>query len=210
MELTKDLELYIEQNSEEEPSILANLRRETYQKTTQPHMISGYLQGRFLSFISKIINPDLIVEVGTFTGYATLCLAEGLKEKGKIITIDKNLETSYLSEKYFRQSDFFSQIETKTGDAIEILPDIENDIDLVFLDADKERYLDYTNILIPKLKKGGVILADNTLWKGKIVDEPKDKKTEAIHKFNQFINQNNSVEVVILPIRDGISIIRKK
>lgn len=210
MELTKDLELYIEQNSEDEPKILANIRRETYQKTTQPHMISGYLQGRFLSFISKIINPDFIVEVGTFTGYATLCLAEGLKEKGKIITIDKNLETSYLSEKYFRQSDFSTQIETKTGDAIEILPDIENGIDLVFLDADKEHYLDYINVLIPKLKKGGVILADNTLWKGKVVGEFKDKKTEAIYKFNQFIKQNNSVEVVILPIRDGISIIRKK
>lgn len=210
MDLTKDLELYIEQNSEDEPEILAQLRRETYQKTTQPHMISGYLQGRILSIISKIINPNLIVEVGTFTGYSTLCLAEGLNKNGKIITIDKNLETSYIPEKYFRQSQFSNLVNYKIGEAIEILPKIEDGIDLVFLDADKESYSDYINILLPKLKKGGIVLADNILWKGKVVGDAKDKKTEAIRKFNRMIKLNNSVEVVILPIRDGISIIRKK
>ncbi|MDR2123273.1 MAG: class I SAM-dependent methyltransferase [Flavobacteriaceae bacterium] len=210
MELTPVLERYIEQNSEDEPVLLKALRRETYQKTTQPHMVSGVLQGRILSLLSRIISPRLIVEIGTFTGYATLCLAEGLSETGKIITIDKNAETAYIPKKYFKESAFSEKIDFKEGNALEIIPCINEPVDLVFLDADKENYLKYVELLKPRLRSGGIILADNILWKGKVVMELKEKKTEAIKEFNKQIKEDSSLEVVILPIRDGISIIRKK
>ncbi|MDR3272483.1 MAG: O-methyltransferase [Flavobacteriaceae bacterium] len=210
MELSPKLEQYIEQNIEAEPALLKDLRRETHQKTTQPHMISGILQGRILSLLSKIISPDLILEIGTFTGYSTLCLAEGLTENGKIITVDKNPETAYLPKKYFAQSEFSSKIQFINQSAAEVISDLNEIIDLVFLDADKENYELYTDLLKPKLKKGGIILADNILWKGKVATDADDRKTEAIRSFNRKIRGDNSLEVVILPVRDGISIIRKK
>ncbi|MDR1876303.1 MAG: class I SAM-dependent methyltransferase [Flavobacteriaceae bacterium] len=210
MELTPGLDRYIEQNSEEEPALLRALRRETYQKTTQPHMISGILQGRILSMLSKMISPDLIIEIGTFTGYATLCLAEGLSETGKIITIDKNEETAYLPKKYFQRSEFAQKINFREGNALEVLPFVNEPVDLVFLDADKENYIKYIELVKPKLRQGGIILADNILWKGKVVTEANDRKTEIIREFNRKLKEDRSLEVVILPVRDGISIIRKK
>ncbi|MGM5630317.1 O-methyltransferase [Apibacter raozihei] len=210
MNLSPNLESYIEQNMDEEPALLRLLRRETYQKTTQPHMISGILQGRILSILSKIISPKLIVEVGTFTGYSTLCLAEGLRKDGEIITIDKNKETSYLPKKYFKQSEYVNQIKFIEDDALNALRGIKTAINLVFLDADKERYSDYVDLIKPLLSSGGVILADNILWKGKVASDANDNKTESIRAFNKKINEDKDWEVVILPVRDGISIIRKK
>lgn len=210
MEISQELEKYTEENSSEEPQILKQLRRETYQKTTQPHMLSGYLQGRLLSAISYMINPKLIVEIGTFTGYSTLCLAEGLSENGKIISIDKNLETAYLPEKYFSQSPYSSKIEYWKKNALEALNDIQDSIDLIFLDADKENYSNYLDICKPKLRKNGIILADNILWKGKVLQETSDKKTQIIKEFNQKVKNDPDLEVIILPLRDGISVIRKK
>ena len=210
MELTPLLEDYIEKNSTEEPVLLKELRRETFLKTTQPHMLSGILQGRILSMISKLISPYLIVEIGTFTGYATLCLAEGLSESGKIITIDSNYETAYIPKKYFQKSKFSKKIDFVLNDALQVIPQIEQNIDVVFLDADKKNYVTYVELLKPKLRSGGIIIADNILWKGKVVENFKDKKTEFIKEFNTYVRLDSSLEVVILPIRDGISIIRKK
>ena len=210
MELSLKLEQYIEENSSAEPALLKMLRRETYQKTTQPHMLSGVLQGRILSLLSKIISPDVILEIGTFTGYSTLCLAEGLSKNGKIITLDKNPETAHFPKKYFAQSEFSSKIQFIEQSALEVIPNLNEVIDLAFLDADKENYALYVDLIKPKLRKGGIILADNILWKGKVVADASDKKTEAIRNFNRKIREDNSLEVVILPIRDGISIIRKK
>ncbi len=210
MELSPGLENYIEQNSEEEPLLLKKLRRETYQKTTHPHMLSGVLQGRVLSMLSRVISPQLIVEVGTFTGYATLSLAEGLSKSGKIITMDNNDEMAYFPKKYFQQSEFAGQIDFREGNALHIIPQISEPIDLVFLDADKENYAQYIDLLKPKVRSGGIILADNVLWKGRVINEVRDKKTEIIRDFNKKIKEDQSLEIVILPIRDGISIIRKK
>ncbi|CVK15877.1 Predicted O-methyltransferase YrrM [Apibacter mensalis] len=210
MELTPLLEDYIEKNSSEEPTLLKELRRETFLKTTQPHMLSGLLQGRLLSMISKLISPRLIIEIGTFTGYATLCLAEGLSESGKIITVDNNYETAYIPKKYFQKSEFYKKINFILDDAINVIQRINEEIDMVFLDADKKNYNKYVEMLKPKLRSGGIIIADNILWKGKVVGNFKDKKTESIREFNSYIRSDSSLEVIILPIRDGISIIRKK
>ncbi|MCO6563995.1 MAG: class I SAM-dependent methyltransferase [Apibacter sp.] len=210
MELTALLEDYIEKNSSEEPTLLKELRRETFLKTTQPHMLSGLLQGRLLSMISKLISPRLIIEIGTFTGYATLCLAEGLSESGKIITVDNNYETAYIPKKYFQKSEFYKKINFIQDDAINVIQRINQEIDMVFLDADKKNYNKYVEMLKPKLRSGGIIIADNILWKGKVVGNFKDKKTESIREFNSYIRSDSSLEVIILPIRDGISIIRKK
>lgn len=210
MEINPLLEDYIEKNSTEEPTLLKGLRRETYLKTTQPHMLSGLLQGRLLSMISKLISPHLIVEIGTFTGYSTLCLAEGLSESGKIITVDNNRETAYIPKKYFLKSEYSHKINFILDDAINILQEINQEIDMVFLDADKKNYSKYVEIVKPKLRSGGIIIADNILWKGKVVEDFKDKKTESIREFNSFIRSDSSLEVLILPIRDGISIVRKK
>jgi caffeoyl-CoA O-methyltransferase len=210
MNLTPLLEDYIEKNSSEEPSLLKELRRETFLKTTQPHMLSGLLQGRLLNMISKLMAPRLIVEIGTFTGYATLCLAEGLSESGKIITVDSNCETAYIPKKYFQKSEFSRKINFILDDAINVIQEIDQEIDIVFLDADKKNYCKYVEILKPKLRSGGIIIADNILWKGKVVGDFKDKKTESIRDFNSSIRSDSSLEVIILPIRDGISIIRKK
>ena len=201
---------YIEKNSTKEPTLLKELRRETYLKTTQPHMLSGLLQGRLLSMISKLISPHLIVEIGTFTGYSTLCLAEGLSESGKIITVDNNRETAYIPKKYFLKSEYSQKIHFILDDAINVLQEINQEIDMVFLDADKKNYSKYVEIVKPKLRSGGIIIADNILWKGKVVEDFKDKKTECIREFNSFIRSDSSLEVLILPIRDGISIVRKK
>jgi predicted O-methyltransferase YrrM len=210
MEITPILEKYVEENSEKESLLLKELRRETYRKTTHPHMVSGILQGRILSMFSKMISPELIVEIGTFTGYATLCLAEGLSDTGKIITIDNNEETAYIPMKYFQESDLSEKIDFREGNALEIIPHINESIDMVFLDADKENYFNYLELLKPRLRSGGIILADNILWKGKVITDSGDKKTEIIKEFNRLVKKDDSLEVVILPIRDGISIIRKK
>lgn len=210
--LSDELEKYISQHTTAEPEILVRLRKETFQKTTQPQMLSGGYQGRLLSLISKMIRPKNILEIGTFTGYATLCLAEGLQNEGKIITIDRNEELAYLPKKYFQESEFSNQIEMKIGNALDILEELEENFDLVFIDADKSNYINYYNKVLDKMNSGGVILADNVLWYGKVMEETKanDKDTLILKEFNEMLVSDSQIEVVLLPVRDGISLIRKK
>ena len=206
------LDEYLINHSEKEPEILSDLNRETNQKVLQPRMISGAYQGRLLSIISKIINPKKILEIGTFTGYSTLCLAEGLDKNGQIHTVDINEELYDLQRKYFKKSSFNSNITQHLGNALEIIPKLDHDFDLIFLDADKINYPKYLDILIIRLKKGGVLLSDNVLWDGKVLNEisQKDKSTKAIVEYNKMLNNRTDVDSVILPIRDGITISIKK
>lgn len=208
------LESYLDHHTDQEPEILGRLRVETFQSTTQPHMISGEYQGRLLSILSKILAPKTILELGTFTGYATLCLAEGLSENGKIITIDKNDELEYLCRKYFDESEFSSKIDFRVNDAKIELETIQNNtIDLAFIDADKESYPYYFEKVLQLLRPGGAMLVDNVLWYGKVMLEEEDKKdpsTQILKDFNEMVTQDNRVESIILPIRDGITLIRKK
>lgn len=210
-ELDLPMDRYLEANASSEPEILKKLRKETYQKTTQPHMISGYLQGRLLSIISKMMSPNNILEIGTFTGYATLCLAEGLSKDGKIYTLDKNEDLAYIPKKYFAESEFSNQIKFILGDARQEIKNIDVTWDLVFIDADKESYIEYLELIKPKLKSGGVILIDNVLWYGKVLEEnPSNKATQQIKSLNKIVAEDPDFENLILPLRDGIHLIRKK
>lgn len=206
------LDEYLINHSEKEPEILSDLNRETNQKVLQPRMISGAYQGRLLSIISKIINPKKILEIGTFTGYSTLCLAEGLDKNGQIHTVDINEELYDLQRKYFKKSSFNNNITQHLGNALEIIPKLDHDFDLIFLDADKINYPKYLDILIVRLKKGGVLLSDNVLWDGKVLNEisQKDKSTKAIVEYNKMLNNRIDMDSVILPIRDGITLSIKK
>ena len=206
------LDEYLINHSEKEPEILSDLNRETNLKVLQPRMISGTYQGRLLSMISKIINPKKILEIGTFTGYSTLCLAEGLDKNGQIHTVDINEELYDLQRKYFKKSSFNNNITQHLGNALEIIPKLDHDFDLIFLDADKINYPKYLDVLIVRLKKGGVLLSDNVLWDGKVLNEisQKDKSTKAIVEYNKMLNNRTDMDSVILPIRDGITISIKK
>ena len=201
---------YLELHSSGESVLLQKISRETHLKTTQPNMLSGHVQGRFLSLLSKIVAPNRILEIGTFTGYSTLCLAEGLTENGKIYTLDVNQELEKMCRGFFKESDVFSKIEYIVQDAKITIPTLDETFDLVFIDADKENYCTYYDLIKPKVRKGGIILTDNVLWHGKIINEKKDTVTQKIHEFNEKVKNDEEVEVVIVPIRDGISLIRKK
>lgn len=206
------LDRYLELNSSPEPALLQELRNRTSEEFSQHHMISGHVQGRFLSIISKLIQAEHILEIGTFTGYATLCLAEGLDQNGKITTLDINADLQDFYLPFFSKSGFAPQINAVIRDAIEYLEETNEMYDLVFLDANKKQYIDYFELLVPKLKSNAVILADNTLWKGKVLEEIdyKDKMTKALFDFNQYVVNDERVDVILLPLRDGISLIRKK
>ncbi|WP_339917347.1 O-methyltransferase [Yeosuana marina] len=210
--LPEDLDDYIIKHSEEEPELLQQLTRETYQKILQPIMLSGPYQGRVLSMISKLKQPKNILELGTFTGYATLCLAEGLQKEGEIHTIDINEELADFQRKYFDKSDYGSQIIQHLGNAIDIIPKLDKMFDLVFIDADKPNYVNYFHLIIDKLNTGGIILSDNVLWHGKVVEplDSKDKSTKAVLDFNTLLKEDTRIETVVLPIRDGLTISRKK
>ncbi len=206
-----EMDRYLENHTSAEPEILKRLRKETFQKTTQPHMISGYLQGRLLSILSQMSNPRNILEIGTFTGYATLCLAEGLSKDGKITTLDINEELAYLPRKYFKESEYSNQIDFQLKDAQKYLKETEEIFDFVFIDADKENYVEYFNLIKPKIKSGAVLLFDNVLWYGKVLEEnPKQKSTQIIQELNDMIAKDEDFENVILPLRDGLHLIRKK
>lgn len=206
-----EMDRYLEDHASLEPEILKKLRRETYQKTTQPHMISGYQQGRLLSIISKMISPKNVLEIGTFTGYATLCLADGISEGGKITTLDVNEDLAYLPKKYFAESKFSSQIDFRIQDAKEFLKETDEVFDLVFIDADKENYAEYFRLIKPKTKSGSVVLFDNVLWYGKVLDEnPKQKSTQIIKELNDLAAEDEDFDNLILPLRDGVNFLRRK
>ena len=199
---------YVKDHSCSETKLLSELRRETELKCINPIMLSGEYQGRLLSLISKIKQPKKILEIGTFTGYATLCLAEGLETSGKIFTIDKNEELIKIQNKYFLKSKYHKNIIQYTGDALEIIPKINSKFDLIFLDADKENYNKYLEIIIPKLNKKGILISDNVLWHGKVLSDKnnQDKVTKRIDTFNKNLVENKNFQTFMLPIRDGLSI----
>lgn len=209
-EISPEMDRYLENHASEESDILRRLRRETFQKTTQPHMISGYQQGRLLSILSKMMAPKMVLEIGTFTGYATLCLAEGLPEEGRIVTLDVNEDLAYIPRKYFAESDFRNQIDFRLQDAKEFLESTELIFDLVFIDADKENYVEYLELLKPHLISGSVLIFDNVLWYGKVLEnQPKILSTQKIQELNDRIAQDKDFDNVILPLRDGVNLLRK-
>ncbi len=210
--LPEALDNYVVEHSEQEPELLQQLTRETYQKILQPIMLSGPYQGRVLSMISKLVNPKSILELGTFTGYATLCLAEGLQSDGVIHTIDINEELHDFQRKYFDKSGFGEQISQYTGNALDIIPELDVMFDLVFIDADKPNYSNYFHLIIDKLNPSGIILSDNVLWHGKVVEplNDKDVSTKAVLDYNTLLKEDERIETVLLPIRDGLTISRKK
>lgn len=209
--LPEKLDEYIVSHSETEPKLLQQLTRETYQKILQPIMLSGPYQGRVLSMISKLKSPENIIELGTFTGYSTLCLAEGLAKEGTIHTIDINEELEDFQRKYFDKSSYSEQIIQHVGNALEIIPKINVMFDLVFIDADKPNYSNYFHLIIDKLNSGGIILSDNVLWHGKVIEklDPKDESTKAVLDYNILLKNDPRIETVVLPIRDGLTISRK-
>ena len=210
-ELSPDMDQYLERHTSQESDLLIRLREETYKNAPQSHMISGIQQGRFLSVISKMLSPNRILELGTFTGYATLCMAEGLAKDGKITTLDINEELAYLPQKYFAESEFSEQIEFKLQDAREYLEDSNEIFDLVFIDANKSAYVDYFHLIKPRLKSGSVVLFDNVLWYGKVLEEnPKSKMTKKIKELNEIASADTDFDSFILPLRDGIHFLRKR
>ena len=208
--LSDDLEQYIEQHSQKEPELLVQLNKETYQKILLPRMLSRHFQGRVLSMLSKLIRPMNILEIGTYTGYSALCLCEGMQENGVLHTIDIKEELVDFQRKYFDKSPWGSQIVQHLGEALDIIPTIEIQFDLVFIDADKENYINYFHLIVPKMNKGGIILSDNVLWSGKVVEEvnPNDFSTKVLVEYNKMVNEDERVETVLLPIRDGLTVSR--
>lgn len=204
------IESYIAEHSQKEPEHLRELSRETHLKVIQPRMITGHFQGRVLSLFSKLINPKYILEIGTYTGYSALCLAEGLQKEGELHTIDVNPELESIQNKYFQKSPYRNQIHQYIGDAVELIPNFDKVFDLVFIDAEKKQYDAYFEAVLKKSKSGTVILSDNVLWTGKVVEplSPKDKTTKALLEFNKKLATDPRVETVLLPIRDGLTMSR--
>ena len=210
--LSEELENYAAQHTENEPLLLQELNKRTHLNVLQPRMISGHFQGRFLSLLSKMVQPHTILEIGTYTGYATLCLAEGLHPEGVLHTIDIKEELTDLQREFFDRSGYGNQIVQHLGKAADIIPSLNTTFDLVFIDADKQNYAHYFDLVIEKMNRGGIILSDNVLWSGKVVEEVKhnDKHTQALMAYNQKIKDDPRVETVLLPIRDGITLSRVK
>lgn len=208
--ISEKLDNYVVNHSQSEPELLQQLNRETQAKVLQPRMLSGHFQGRVLSMISKMVHPKSILEIGTYTGYSALCMMEGIQKKGVLHTIDHNEELFSLQRTYFDKSGFGKQIIQHTGKALEIIPKINTFFDLVFIDADKENYCNYFERILPKMKRGGIILSDNVLWSGKVLETPQknDVDTLALIAYNELLKNDERVESVLLPIRDGLTITR--
>ncbi|WP_207429292.1 O-methyltransferase [Pedobacter sp. SYSU D00535] len=207
--LTEGLQAYLEQHCEPEPELLRYINRETHLKVPMARMLSGHYQGRVLTFLSKLLSPRRILEIGTFTGYATLCLAEGLSDDGIIHTIDINVELEDRVREYFNKSDYHSKINYHLGNALDIIPGLDEVFDIVFIDADKKNNQTYYDLVFDKIRKGGLIIVDNVLWSGKITQGANDKDTSGIRTFNEKVTSDHRVEKLILPVRDGLFIIRK-
>ncbi len=210
--LPESIDDYAVKHSQDEPVLLQELSRETWQKVLAPRMLSGHFQGRILSMISKLIQPTSILEIGTYTGYSALCLAEGMQKDGNLYTIDINEELYDLQRTYFDKSEYGQQIKQYVGEALEIIPTIETNFDLVFIDADKSNYMKYFHAIIDKMNSGGVILSDNVLWNGKVVEKlnPKDLDTKSLLAYNKLLKEDDRIETILLPIRDGLTISRVK
>ncbi len=208
--ISEELENYAALHSQNEPELLKALNRETHQKILQPRMLSGHFQGRVLSLLSKLVSPKNILEIGTYTGYASLCLAEGLQKDGVLDTIDNNEELYDFQRRYFDMSNYGGQIHQHLGNALEIIPTLNKKFDLVFIDADKENYINYFNMIAPLMNKGGIILSDNVLWSGKVLEpvKPNDKSTKVLLEYNKLLSEDNRIESVLLPIRDGLTVSR--
>jgi predicted O-methyltransferase YrrM len=206
--IDEDLYEYLFKHSSEEPEHLKKLNKETHLKILNPRMLSGHLQGRFLSLIAKIYKPKRVLEIGTYTGYSALCFSEGIEVDGEIHTIDKNEELLKIQSDYFKNCK--ATIKQYCGDALEIIPTINETFDLIFLDADKENYINYYNLIIDKLRVGGLIIADNVLWSGKVLKKnSKDEATKSLIEFNKLIKNDDRVHNVIIPVRDGLNLIYK-
>lgn len=210
--IAEEILKYCEDMSSPEADVLQQLNRDTYAKVLNPRMLSGHLQGRFLAMLSQMLQPKTILEIGTYTGYSALCLCEGLQPEGTLITIDINDELESFSKQYFSASKWASQIIQRTGNALEIIPHLPHTFDLVFIDADKEEYSRYYDLIIDKVRPGGIIIADNVLWSGHVLKpaEKQDLETRAIAAFNSKVRSDDRVSITMLPIRDGLSLIRKK
>lgn len=210
--ISEKINNYINNHSQKEPDLLKQLNKETWQKALIPRMLSGHFQGRVLSMISKLIQPKNILEIGTYTGYSALCLAEGLTKNGTLYTIDHNEELVDFQKKYFNKSNYKNNIKTYLGNASDIIKTLDVKFDLVFIDADKANYINYFHAVIDKMNKGGVILSDNVLWSGKVTEtpNPNDQDTLALIAYNKLLNNDDRIETVLLPIRDGLTISRVK
>ncbi len=207
--LAKNLEDYVQNHSEKEPELLEQLVRETHLKVLQPRMLSGAYQGRLLALLSKLMAPKHILEIGTYTGYSALCLAEGLQEGGRIDTIDVNEELANIQRRYFNASGYGAQIKQHLGNAANIIPTLSGTFDFVFIDADKEQYPLYFDLILDRVRTGGLIIADNVLWSGKVIEKATDEATQSLQLFNKKVVDDTRVETVILPIRDGLTLMRK-
>jgi predicted O-methyltransferase YrrM len=209
--MTRKLDQYISSHSSPEDHVLADLYRQTHIRFVNPNMTSGHMQGKLLEFISAMINPENILEIGTFTGYSAICLSKGLKPGGRLITIESNDELETFSHSYFCQAGVDSKIVQLTGNALELIPELDTAFDLVFIDGDKREYTEYYKLVIDKVRPGGFILADNVLWGGKVIeDDTKDPQTKGVIEFNEMIRTQTNIENIILPMRDGLMLIRKK
>ncbi|MGB2127940.1 MAG: O-methyltransferase [Flavicella sp.] len=210
--LPEKIDDYVVAHSQQEPELLQELNRETWQKVLNPRMLSGGFQGRLLAMISKLIQPKNILEIGTYTGYSALAMAEGMQEGGVLHTIDRNEELHDLQRRFFDKSPYGESIKQYTGNALDIIPQIDSTFDLVFIDADKANYSNYFEQIIGKMNKGGVILSDNVLWSGKVVEpvQEKDIDTAALLVYNKMMNEDPRIETVLLPIRDGLTLSRVK
>lgn len=209
--IPEEIEEYVMKHSQDEPELLKQLHRETYQKVLVPRMLSGHFQGRFLSMLSKLSQPKYILEIGTYTGYSALCLAEGMHTSGELHTIDHNEELFDFQRKYFDKSEFGQRIVQHLGSALDIIPTIDRTFDLIFIDADKENYCNYFHAIIDNLNPGGIIITDNVLWSGKVIEKllPNDEETKTIIQYNDLLKNDPRIETIMLPIRDGLTICRK-
>jgi caffeoyl-CoA O-methyltransferase len=208
--MKEELIQYAERFTSPESEVLQELRRECYEHYQDSAMLSGFYQGRVLAMFSKMIRPKVVIEIGTYLGYSALCFAEGLTDGGKVITLDVNEETNKVARSFAARTQYADKIDFRLGNAVEIIPTIDETIDLVFIDADKPNYTNYYNLIFDKLRPGGFIIADNVLWSGKVLEADKDENTQALHDFNEMVVADKRVSNVLLPIRDGLMIVVKR